>query len=161
MISNTVLQQLVERFLQVNDKLDHIQTIPIQIMDGVSISTRVLHILVTIGNYERSNVTFIAEKLGITKGAVSQQIKNLRRANLVQVTYAPDNRKEKLLSLTMKGVKVYQAHGSLHKKLYSEINHNLSQLSSEQQKLILDTLKAVSSSIDKYQEILVQNHEIS
>lgn len=161
MISNTVLQQLVERFLQVNDKLDHIQTIPIQIMDGVSISTRVLHILVTIGNYEHSNVTFIAEKLGITKGAVSQQIKNLRRANLVQVTYAPDNRKEKLISLTMKGVQVYQAHRTLHQKLYSEINHNLSQLSSEQQGLILDTLKTVSGSIDKYQELLVQNHEIS
>ncbi|WP_283680146.1 MarR family transcriptional regulator [Lentilactobacillus sp. Marseille-Q4993] len=159
MISNDVLKRLIESFIKVNNQMDHIQKVPINILGDVQISTRALHLLVTIGNYDNSNVTMIADRLGITKGAVSQQIKNLRRENLIKINYADGNKKEKLLSLTSKGMQVFDAHESLHQDLYAEINNNLAKLSGEQQKLILDTLNDVSGSIAKYQDQLAADHD--
>lgn len=159
MNSENLLEQLVEDFLKINNQLTQIQKKPIPILDDVRISTSALHLIETIGNYPKLNVTELADKLGVTKGAISQQIPHLHKIGLIEIIQIQGNKKNKLISLTSKGKGVYAAHHSLHKELYLAINKNLSAFSTEQKMLLLEILKKVSFSIDDYQHQLSERDD--
>ncbi len=77
-----------------------------------------VHMIEMIGSYEKNTTTKLAEKLGITKGAVSQITRKLLEKNLIEKI--PSN--EIFISLTDKGRIVYSYHRGMHEDMLKKID---------------------------------------
>ncbi|MFA9375809.1 MAG: MarR family winged helix-turn-helix transcriptional regulator [Lachnotalea sp.] len=73
-----------------------------------------IHTIEAVGNQQGINVTTLAGKLGITKGAASQMIYKLVDKNLVQKTVSPDSDTEVCLYLTNSGKIAFDEHRKYH-----------------------------------------------
>lgn len=145
------IQEFVEQFLRVNNQLTQIQKIPIKIQSDIQLSTSAIHLIDVVGNHPPLNISELAEVLGVTKGAVSQQVSLLIKSDLIQSFQKPDNKKDKLLRLTEKGNAVYNSHNELHAELYLEIGNTLAALDTNQQRAVTHLLDRVSGAIGDYQ----------
>lgn len=143
----TQFTQIVETFLQVNNLLTQIQKRPVQITKDLRLSTSMIHLIDLVGNHPQLSISALATRLGVTKGAVSQQVPTLIARGLVQVNYPAGNHKTKLISLTKAGHQVYQAHNSLHASLYQAIQTALATFSPAQVTTLQHLLEQVATTI--------------
>ena len=98
-----------------------------------------------IGRNPGINVTGIAERMRITRGAVSQTVAKLVRKKLVRKTYAEDNAKEVILQLTDLGWTAFNAREKTIKDFI-----NMAQISlGNDFKPQVDMLISVMSTINK------------
>lgn len=79
MTERTSLNQIIEEFIKINHLMTYIQKKPVQITDNLKLSTSMIHLIDIIGKYPNIHVTEISDRLGVTKGAVSQQISTLKK----------------------------------------------------------------------------------
>ena len=97
----------LEEFLTLLDrvvaKLSAIQQTPREYGTGIPLYGSEIHTIQAIGKSARINVTQLAEKMGVTKGAVSQMVSRLVEKGMVKKAHAQDNAKEVVLSLTELG----------------------------------------------------------
>lgn len=156
MDSKMQFSQLTEEFLKVNNLITQIQKKPINITSEYKLSTSMIHLIDLVGKYPGKTITELAELLGVTKGAISQQIPVLKKIGLIEISQKKDNKKNKFLSLTSEGEKVFDAHNSLHEELYSSIQARLTSFSPEQIQTIHEILEIISISINDYQEKLAE-----
>lgn len=75
-----------------------------------------IHTICYIETLKEPNVTQIARKLKMTRGAVSKIAKKLQSRGLIEAYMLPENNQKVLYRLTDKGRELYDAH---------EIRHNL------------------------------------
>lgn len=145
---------LVENFLKINNELNQINRIPLKLPNGLILSTSALHLIEAIGKHPTSNVTELSEILGVTKGAVSQQIPRLEKLNLISKYRVEENKKEVFFKLTKAGVELFEYHQQLHQELYRGLSKDLANLSVEDVEIINEMLTKVSKSMMNYQKKL-------
>jgi DNA-binding MarR family transcriptional regulator len=102
----------------------------------------------TLGTNPGINVTELAKKHGITKGAVSQTIKKLEKKDLVKRTKSPTNSKEVLLSLTVKGEMAYHQHQLFHLKFASDFFEEIDRWTPEQVEFLKHAFMALDRLLD-------------
>ncbi|MFD0695133.1 MarR family transcriptional regulator [Paenibacillus sp. GCM10027628] len=76
------------------------------------------HVIEQIGIHETINVTRLAEKMGMTKGAITKINAKLLDRGWIEKFALSGNRKEVLFRLTPDGQMVYEVHEQYH--LYAE-----------------------------------------
>lgn len=103
-----------------------------------------INIIGVIGKVPEMNVTELAEKIGVTKGAISQILKKLNDKKLIEKYHDKRNKKEVLLKLTEKGDFVFQKHKNIHKIIDPQIRSFLANQSIEQTTYLIDFLKMMS-----------------
>lgn len=153
-MADVTFNQLVEEFIKVNNLLTQIQKKPISITKDMKMSTSMIHLIEMIGNYPYLTITELANYLGVTKGAISQQIPTLKKLKLICITQDENNKKNKLISLTNDGLEIFNAHKNLHQELYDSIQDKLKNFSQENLQMILDILSQISFGIADYQNKL-------
>ncbi|MCT2920242.1 MarR family transcriptional regulator [Lactococcus lactis] len=161
-IENQDFNTLVENFFKVNNKITQIQKIPLSFPNGIKLSTNALHLIEVIGKHPDSNITELAQILGVTKGAVSQQIPRLEKQGLIKKKKFDSNKKEILLSLTKEGDEIFVFHDNMHLKLYKDIQKDLEKLTSidlDLINLILEKIVAASINTKKNIEITEKENE--
>lgn len=107
-----------------------------------------INIIGIVGKFQEMNVTELAEKIGVTKGAVSQILKKLNDKKLIEKYHDKSNKKEVLLKLTEKGNCVFQEHKNIHKIIDPQIRSFLVNQSNEQTAYLIDFLKMISEICD-------------
>ena len=114
----TGIEDMYERIL---NKLDRVVTAmegmhapSISFGTGVGMYRREIHTIQAIGKNPGINITALAEKMGITKGAVSQTITKLTNKGLVCKMYAPGSAKEVVPELTDLGWVGFRNHEKFH-----------------------------------------------
>lgn len=107
-----------------------------------------VHMIEVIGSHEKLTATRIAEKLGITKGAVSQTMAKLLEKELVQKNLSGSGKNEILISLTKQGYIVYQNHRKLHEDMIEKITQVMNQMSQESIISIERLIDVVEQSLD-------------
>ncbi|KRM30844.1 MarR family transcriptional regulator [Agrilactobacillus composti DSM 18527 = JCM 14202] len=103
------------------------------------------HTIEFIGNNPNINVTKLAGLLGITKGAVSKRIQQLRKTGLVTKSVSPETENEVVLNLTDKGIQVYKAHAAYSKRL----NRRIAALYADLPDEMIATLEEIGNETDK------------
>ena len=93
------------------------------------------------------HVKAIAEKLGITKGAVSQMAKKLERKGVLWKEKDEENQSRVFLRLTEKGERLYQVHGAYHRELDDFVKETLAQASEENKQFLLAFLDRLEKHI--------------
>ena len=77
-----------------------------------------IHLVEIVGDYgESSSVTDLAKILGVTKGAVSQNLKRLEKKGLTLKIVDPQNSSRSIVQLTSKGKTAYYAHKHWHETM--------------------------------------------
>jgi DNA-binding MarR family transcriptional regulator len=108
--------------------------------------------VMAIADHPGLNLTELALKNGVTKGAVSKLVKRLAKKKLVHKEKAAGNHKEISLRLTHRGWFVYERQMQHHEGLFREFERLLSRFSREQIDSFLALLDVVDRHIDGHLE---------
>lgn len=141
--------ELSDIFLRVINRYNDIEKTPYSYGTDILLHPSETHTIEFIGNNPDINVTRLAELLGITKGAVSKRIKQLRKNDLVTKSISPETENEVVINLTVKGSEIYKAHAkfskqlnesitNLYKDLPDEVIVNLEHIGTETEQIFLD-----------------------
>ncbi|MBO5209533.1 MAG: MarR family transcriptional regulator [Lachnospiraceae bacterium] len=107
-----------------------------------------VHMIEIIGSYETITTTKLAEKLGITKGAVSQITRKLLEKKLIMKIPSNEKVNEVLILLTDKGRMVYSYHRSMHERMLRKIDLIICDLSDEGKMALDKIIQVIDESLD-------------
>ena len=144
------VHDFAETFLRIINKFKALEKIPIDHGTGDVLYASEINTLEIIGKYSGINITQLARKRGVTKGAVSQIVAKLVKKQLVTKNQTPDNDKVLSLELTNTGEVAFENHEKFHAKYDSPMIEKLNAMSVEQLILITDTFELLEDTIDNY-----------
>lgn len=110
-----------------------------------------IHLIETIGENNNFSVTDIAKQLGVTKGAVSQNLKKLEIKGLTAKHADPQNSSRTIVELTSKGKMAYYAHAHWHEQMDGGFKTYMNSLEQEQMDLIYEVL----SNVEKFLKVML------
>ena len=107
------MQNLLSLFAEHLEKQDLLSRLTeAEILHGYGYSE--IHCITAVGELDKPNVTHIAEKMKMTRGAVSKITRRLISYGLAESYALPENKKEVYFRLTPKGQSLYQEHARRH-----------------------------------------------
>jgi DNA-binding MarR family transcriptional regulator len=112
--SDTSRFALIGKFAKVAKLWQQLDKQPRQFGTGENLSGPEIHVIEVIGQNEGLSVTALANRLGVTKGAVSQTLKKMESKELVSRDVDPSNSSRVTLSLSTKGKIAFYAHLHWH-----------------------------------------------
>lgn len=110
-----------------------------------------IHMVKAIKENEGIHVTGLADKLGVTKGAVSQIIMKLGRKGMVVKDKDAGNQSRLVLRLTPKGEMAYVNHEKLHQEFDGIVNEILGDASEENIEFLKSFLAAFENKMDNFE----------
>lgn len=150
MIKTNQIQGFTETFLRIINKFKILEKIPIDHGTGDLLYSSEINTLEIIGKYSGINMTQLAKKRGVTKGAVSQIVTKLVKKKLVTKNQAPDSNKELSLQLTTSGVIAFKNHEKFHAKYDQPMIEKLKIMNPEQLAVLSDVFDMLEGTIDNY-----------
>ncbi|QLA15712.1 MarR family winged helix-turn-helix transcriptional regulator [Desulfolutivibrio sulfoxidireducens] len=139
----------VRQLRRVAAKFARIEELPIQVADGVEVTTREAHTIEAVGNGKQMSVTDVANAFGITKSAASQMVSRLCDKGFLDKKQAPHSNKEFQLTLTPLGQKAFDAHERFHGEDREALMERLRGFSLSQIATISVLLEGVGEVMDK------------
>ena len=146
MSRNDEYTDISDAFFRITMKFQAIEKIPRDFGVKEPLFPSEIHMVQAIGETPGINVTELALRLGITKGAIPKRIKKLEQKNLVRRYQDDDNRKEVNFVLTDEGATAFSAHKKYHAKIDREIYGLMSSMGHEK----LDIVRRLFTELDKY-----------
>ncbi|WP_410508787.1 MarR family transcriptional regulator [Methanosarcina hadiensis] len=123
------VDSLIEGGIRILNKAYALEKKPVDIGHGVLLYPSEFHLIEAVGKNPAENMTSIAYRLGVTKGAISQMVKKLEKKGLVEKVRTPENKKEITLKLTEFGKEAFEWHRSLHELMEAGIRRELEKMS--------------------------------
>lgn len=105
------MSELTERIIH---KYNQVEKKKLYYGGDVLLTRAEIHTIEAVGKHLGINVTTLAKKLGITKGAASQMIYKLVDKGMVVKTVSPDSDTEVCLNLTTTGTVAFEEHRKYH-----------------------------------------------
>lgn len=139
-----------ENFLRIINKFKDLEKIPLDHGTGHLLYAAEINTLELIGKFPGINLTQLAQKKGVTKGAVSQIVSKLVDKQLVAKEQATGNEKAVSLALTSLGRVAFANHEKFHEKYDTAMVEKLKGMSEEQLKLIGEVFGMLEGTIDNY-----------
>ena len=143
------IQALSARMRRIVHKHLQIQELPLRWGGGRSLSPREAQVLHAVGERPGSNVTTLAEVLGVTKSAVSQMLKRLEEKGLVRKTQARDNDRDVLVTLSSRGEEAFGEHRAFHLRHLAALGHRLDRFSEEDLRVAESVLEEVERAVEE------------
>ena len=100
MISN---EQLVEKILQSISKLTFLDRKRILTYEKTKLYPSEIHLLLHVSHVQDTNLTNIADKIGLTKGAISQTLSRLEKKGIIRKEKDVKKKNELHITFTNKG----------------------------------------------------------
>lgn len=144
------IHALKETFLRIVNKFKVLEKIPIDHGTGDLLYASEINTLEIIGKYPGINMTQLARRRGVTKGAVSQIVAKLVKKKLVAKNPAVGSDKELSIMLTEAGGVAFENHEKFHEKYDLPMLEKLSGMSTEQLDIVIDTFEMLESTLDNY-----------
>jgi DNA-binding MarR family transcriptional regulator len=115
---NSELQELIDLFLKILHLYSVINRKPKDYGTGDLLFFTELHTISMVAGNREINMTRLADIMGVTRGAISQIIRKLVRKELI-IKDNINNRKEVILKLSAKGMKVLKEQDSFQKEIFT------------------------------------------
>jgi len=142
-------ERLLETMMRIMNKTFSVMSEPRKFGTENVLYASEIHMLDVIGRNAGINVTEIADKLGITKGAVPKIIRKLIKKDLIYRYQSPNNKKIVQFNLTDKGQTAFQQHSEFHQKVNSDMIQHFSALSQEKFLFLNDIMTEIEEHLDK------------
>ena len=117
--------------------------------EGVKLFPSEIHVLLSIEDQQSSNATKLANKLGISKSAVSQTISRLEKKGVIIKNKDPYNKNELILTLTAFGDKAFARYKNRQASNRLHFNQYLNTLSEDDSEVIHHFLRKVRGMLDQ------------
>lgn len=150
MSERAAFEKLLDILDQVLTKAGSIHSAPIDFGTGVPLYKAEIHTIRAIGENPGSNVTKLAEHMGVTKGALSQIINKLVRKKLVRKTHAHDNAKEILLELTDLGWTGFHDHEQFHMDMFDTVQEYFGDGLKPNLEMLITVMTDLNGILDQY-----------
>ncbi|MCQ4725752.1 MarR family transcriptional regulator [Anaerotignum faecicola] len=115
------------------------------------VSITEVHTIEAIGMYEPKSMGEIAKALKITVGTLTVAINNLVKKGYVERYRSDNDRRVVKIGLTKKGRLLFRVHLSFHRAM---INKCVEGLTGEQEEILTQSLKRVSSFLKEHYHLL-------
>ena len=138
------MKKIVDEFMETGSKYIELmnKTEKIKrVYDGIELFPSEIHTLVFIKDNIEYNMTDIAKRLGITKGAIFKIINKLEKKELLIRIKKEGNNKNTYFKLTSKGLKAYKAHEDFHANFFDSPSSELLEFANENEEVLLKGLK--------------------
>ncbi len=133
-------QIFIDAFMRILNVYTEMEKKPKDYGSGDILSPSEVHLLEAIGeNEDDIHVTMLSEKMGVTKGAISQSMSKLVRKELVKKVKAPENKSKILLQLTPKGAVARDGHAEYHTRMDKDIFDFLQNIETGKADFLIDT----------------------
>jgi DNA-binding MarR family transcriptional regulator len=140
---------LYGRFQRVMKLADQLEKRPRRFGTDELLTSAEIHLIEVIGENEGSSVTDLANALGVTKGAVSQNLKKLDNKGFIVKRQDPDNLSRNSVSLTTKGKTAFFAHQHWHETMDGGFMAYYLSLAPEKIEFLFDFLSRVEKFMEK------------
>ncbi len=104
--------------------------------EGMSLYPSEIHLMLETKGVQAVNATKIADKLGITKGAVSQTLSRLEKKGIIEKVKDPSYKNELSISLTPLGKRAYDQYQIICDTIYKHFYTTFSQYTDDEQEVI-------------------------
>jgi DNA-binding MarR family transcriptional regulator len=108
---------LLEEVSRVIARAESLHTPHFDFGTGTPLFRSEIHMIETVGKNPGVNVTRLAERMGVTKGAVSQTLTKLSRKKMISKRAVPGNEKEVAVELTGLGKTAFENHRLFHRQI--------------------------------------------
>ena len=146
----TNFESIHDRLFRIINLLNHIEKHPIDLGTGDILTIAEIHTLVAVMRTPGVNVTTLAERSGVTKGAVSQMIKKLEAKGYIRKMRPVGDDREICLFLSDKGNKAAHDHVEFHKRLFADLNARMSSFGAEEEKVIDRFLSVMENHLNEH-----------
>jgi DNA-binding MarR family transcriptional regulator len=143
------LQILIDQFLNILHLYSVISRKPKDYGTGDYLYFTETHTITVVGDSGEINMTGLAEKMGVTRGAISQTIRKLVTKGLIIKSNQRNNRKEMFLSLSKKGDIVYRGQESFHNELFTFARTLYERASPSDRELVKGLFEAITSNMQQ------------
>jgi len=117
-MSDTTIHTIHERFKSVVELAARLEQTPRPYGTDERLTSTEIHLIEIIGDHlETHSVTDLSKTLGVTKGAVSQNLKKTENKGLTSKIVDPENSSRSIVKLTSKGKTAYFAHKHWHETM--------------------------------------------
>jgi DNA-binding MarR family transcriptional regulator len=119
---------------------------------GVQLTFSEIHMIHEISVHKSPHVTALAEKIGITKGAVSQMTDKLVKKGFLIKEMDPSNQSRKILRLSSLGIEAERTHQNYHRAFESrvlELLDRYSELDRKRIEMFLDDLLDATEHLER------------
>jgi DNA-binding MarR family transcriptional regulator len=137
--------KIVRKFEDILRIYDEIYRRPRDFGTGDLLFSAEMNVVLAIGEESSDNITEIANRLRVSKSAVSQIVNKLEKKKYIKRYKTSDNNKEVLLKLLDKGVIALEEHRSYHATLDAPLIRRMQTWTPEQYEFfnsILDEIKS-------------------
>lgn len=149
MKTNNSFDALMERFIQIVNKYNELNSIAYDYGNGIPLHPSEIHALIAIQAGDSPNITAIAEKLGITKSAVSQVVQKLSQKGLAEKFKTAGNAKEVRIRLTENAQNALKGYQSIYASIFGELMTALDSTSPEQLAYLDTFFKTLDAHFEK------------
>ena len=144
--SEELYPELMDSLVRVINASAMVESVPVEIDDLLLYASEV-HLIDTIARFPDENLSQIAHRLGVTKGAVSQISKKLEAKGCVAREKEEGNLKNICLRLTGKGRNAFEWHRTLHERTNLEMKRIISEMNPSDIRNLLSVLSTLEETI--------------
>ncbi|NNG01236.1 MAG: MarR family transcriptional regulator [Desulfobacteraceae bacterium] len=120
--------------------------------DGVKLYPSEIHLILFIHQDQDTNATRMAERLGLTKGAISQTLSRLEKKGILRKTKDPFNKNELTIEFTPLGKSALEHYLNLSAELHRQYDQYLSTLTETERTTIRGFLSHAELIMDRIAE---------
>lgn len=106
------------------------------VFEGTSLYPSEIHLMLETKGDQAVNATRMADRLGVTKGAVSQTLTRLEKKGIIEKTKDPGSRNELSVTLTPSGKRAYDRYRTMHDSVAARLQGVISGYAEHEQRLI-------------------------
>lgn len=149
-IQQETIRDVIRALYIVAGKLNRLERRGVDFGDGLKLHTAEIHAIEAIGHQKGITPSDLGRHFEVTRGAVSQVIAKLERKGLIVKDRNPMFGKEKNLSLTAEGQKIFHWHDAFHQEMDGAFFRQLKGIDEERVADFLGFLNIVSNRLDRY-----------
>jgi DNA-binding MarR family transcriptional regulator len=139
---DVAFNRLCTLWMQTINRMYEIESIPMDFGTGL-LHPSEIHTIEAIGLYPGMNVTALALRMGVSRGAASQMVSRLAGKGLIEKYRLPDNEKEVCLRLTQDGGVAFRGHETQHGWIRQRIFDRLGNMDTEAYRLLLSVFEVI------------------
>lgn len=145
---DTNSESLATKMLWLIKKLTFLEKNDIFPYEGLKLYPSEIHLMLLIDDQQATNATGMAEKLGVTKGAISQTLSRLEKKGILVKTKDPYSKNELTATFTPLGQAALVQYRELRTSFRSQFVHYFSTLPEDERAVIGRFMKKTEAILD-------------
>lgn len=139
-----MLISLVYRLIEADKKIRYFGT-------DKQLTESEIHMIKAVRDYEGLHITGLANRLNITKGAVSQVVMKIEKKGMIVKERDSGNLSRLVLRLTQKGETAYKNHELFHRKFDAYVEKTLKDATPEKREFLREFIVSMGQIIEEFE----------